>query len=82
MWWVSGALKVIDPARTRTALRAYEILPHGLTGLVATALPLVEPALGTLLVGALGLDEWLRGRTATGRPRGRAAAGQAGCGWA
>ena len=47
---VSGALKVIDPAQTRVAVTAYELLPPGLIGPVATALPLVELALGTLLV--------------------------------
>lgn len=50
---VSGALKVLDPAQTRIAVRAYELLPSGLVGPVATGLPLVELALGTLLlVGA------------------------------
>lgn len=47
---VSGALKVIDPAQTRIAVRAYEMLPPGLVGPVATVLPLVELVLGTLLV--------------------------------
>lgn len=50
---VSGALKVVDPAQTRIAVRAYELLPPDLVGPVATALPLVELVLGTLLlVGA------------------------------
>ncbi len=49
----SGALKVVDPAQTRIAVRAYELLPPDLVGPVATALPLVELTLGTLLlVGA------------------------------
>ncbi len=47
---VSGVLKVIDPAQTRVAVRAYELLPPDLVGPVATALPLVELALGALLV--------------------------------
>jgi uncharacterized membrane protein YphA (DoxX/SURF4 family) len=47
---VSGALKVIDPAQTRVAVRAYELLPPGLVGPVATTLPLMELVLGTLLV--------------------------------
>jgi uncharacterized membrane protein YphA (DoxX/SURF4 family) len=47
---VSGALKAVDPAQTRIAVRAYELLPPGLVGPVATTLPLVELALGTLLV--------------------------------
>jgi uncharacterized membrane protein YphA (DoxX/SURF4 family) len=50
---VSGELKVVDPAQTRIAVRAYELLPPDLVGPVATALPLVELVLGTLLlVGA------------------------------
>lgn len=49
----SGAIKVVDPAQTRTAVRAYELLPPDLIGPVATALPLVELVVGTLLlVGA------------------------------
>ncbi len=47
---VAGALKVVDPAQTQIAVRAYEVLPLGLVGPVATTLPLVELALGTLLV--------------------------------
>lgn len=47
---VSGTIKVIDPAQTRVAVSAYELLPPDLVGPVATALPLVELALGTLLV--------------------------------
>ncbi|MGQ0718113.1 MAG: DoxX family protein [Pseudonocardiales bacterium] len=47
---VSGALKVVDPAQTRVAVLAYEVLPPGLVGPVAIGLPLVELALGTLLV--------------------------------
>src|SRR5918998_3867457 len=46
----SGLLKVVDPAQTRIAVAAYEILPAGLVGPVATALPLVELVLATLLV--------------------------------
>ncbi len=47
---VSGVLKVVDPAHTRVAVLAYEVLPPGLVGPVAIGLPLVELALGTLLV--------------------------------
>ncbi|MGH3799565.1 MAG: DoxX family protein [Pseudonocardiaceae bacterium] len=46
----SGVLKVIDPAQTRVAVGAYQMLPAGLVGPVATVLPLAELALGTLLV--------------------------------
>jgi uncharacterized membrane protein YphA (DoxX/SURF4 family) len=46
---VSGLLKVLDPAQTRVAVLAYELLPTDLVGPVATGLPLAELALGTLL---------------------------------
>ncbi|MGH3930987.1 MAG: MauE/DoxX family redox-associated membrane protein [Pseudonocardiaceae bacterium] len=53
VWLVSGALKVVDPAQTWVAVQAYEVLPLGLVGPVAGALPLMELMLGTLLlVGA------------------------------
>src|SRR5262245_7883406 len=47
---VSGGIKVSDPAQTRVAVSAYELLPPDVVGLVATVLPLAELALGTLLV--------------------------------
>lgn len=47
---LSGALKVIDPAQTRIAVAAYELLPSGPVGPVAIVLPLAELALGTLLI--------------------------------
>lgn len=47
---VSGAVKILDPAQTRVAVTAYELLPQDLIGPVATGLPLLELALGTLLV--------------------------------
>lgn len=50
VWLVSGTLKVVDPAQTRIAVRAYEALPLGLVGPVATTLPLVELMVGTMLV--------------------------------
>jgi uncharacterized membrane protein YphA (DoxX/SURF4 family) len=47
---VSGALKVVDPAQTRVAVLAYDVLTPGLVGPVAIGLPLVELVLGTLFV--------------------------------
>lgn len=55
---VSGALKVIDPAQTRIAVRAYELLPPALIGPVATTLPLLELALGTLLLAG-AVSRWV-----------------------
>ncbi len=52
VWLVSGALKLVDPGQTYIAVQAYDVLPHGLVGVVATALPLVELLLGLgLLAG-------------------------------
>ena len=50
VWLVSGALKVADPAQTRIAVAAYQVVPGALVGPVATVLPLVELVLGPLLV--------------------------------
>lgn len=50
VWLISGALKVFDPAETEVAVDAYEVLPDGLVGPVATGLPLVELVLGTVLL--------------------------------
>ncbi|MGH3826588.1 MAG: DoxX family protein [Pseudonocardiaceae bacterium] len=47
---VSGAIKALDPAQTRVAVSAYQLLPPDLVGPVATVLPLVELALGTVLL--------------------------------
>lgn len=47
---VSGAIKAIDPGQTRVAVGAYQLLTPDLVGPVATALPLVELAVGTLLL--------------------------------
>ncbi|MGH3669060.1 MAG: MauE/DoxX family redox-associated membrane protein [Pseudonocardiaceae bacterium] len=49
----SGVLKAIDPAQTRIAVRAYELLPSALIGPVATALPLLEMAVATLLLAGV-----------------------------
>ncbi len=55
---VSGAIKAIDPAQTWVAVHAYELLPRGLVGPVAIALPLVEVVLGILLVVGV-LTRWV-----------------------
>jgi len=49
---VSGAIKAADPNGTQIAVRAYSLLPDGLVGPVAVALPWFELALALLfLVG-------------------------------
>ncbi len=50
VWLVSGALKAVDPAQTWVAVQAYQVLPLGLVGPVARALPVAELMLGTLLL--------------------------------
>ena len=75
VWLVSGGLKVADPGGTRVAVAAYEMLPDKLVDPVATGLPLVELALGTvILVGALtrlaaGVSQaWARASRSTAAP--------------
>lgn len=53
VWLVSGILKALDPRTTVVAVRAYQIFPESLVGIVAAMLPYLEIALGVLLV--LGL---------------------------
>jgi uncharacterized membrane protein YphA (DoxX/SURF4 family) len=50
---VAGALKVTSPAVSAMAVRAYQLLPYDVAGVVGVALPVVEIAAGLLLV--LGL---------------------------
>ncbi len=50
---VSGALKALDARETLVAVRAYQLLPEGLVGIVAATLPYLELAVGLLLL--LGL---------------------------
>ncbi len=53
VWLVSGAVKLADPGQTYVAVQAYDVLPHGLVGVVATALPLVEIVLGLALLAGV-----------------------------
>lgn len=50
---ISGSIKVVDPGQTYLAVKAYDILPAGLVHPVATALPLLELALGVFLLAGL-----------------------------
>ncbi len=75
VWLVSGGLKAADPGGTRLAVGANEMLPGGLVDPVATGLPLVELALGTvILVGALTRlaarvsQAWARASRSTAAP--------------
>ncbi|KAA9165490.1 DoxX family membrane protein [Amycolatopsis acidicola] len=50
VWLVSGSIKISDPGQTYLAVKAYQVFPDGLVHPVATALPLLELALGVFLL--------------------------------
>ncbi|MFP5068657.1 MauE/DoxX family redox-associated membrane protein [Pseudonocardia nantongensis] len=54
VWLVSGSLKITDPIGSAIAVGAYDVLPGEAVGLVATVLPLLELALGVLLLAGIG----------------------------
>jgi uncharacterized membrane protein YphA (DoxX/SURF4 family) len=53
VWLISGTLKIADPGQTYIAVKAYDVLPSGLVGAVATGLPLLEIVLGLLLLAGV-----------------------------
>lgn len=53
VWLVAGAIKLPDPYESITAVRAYEILPEAVVPLVGHALPIIEVAVGLLLIAGL-----------------------------
>src|SRR5215470_4393025 len=53
VWFVSGSIKLSDPGQTYLAVKAYDVLPDGMVHPIATALPLLELALGVLLLVGL-----------------------------
>ncbi|GGD16264.1 MauE/DoxX family redox-associated membrane protein [Nocardioides daphniae] len=53
VWLVAGAIKLPDPYESISAVRAYEVLPEALVPAVGYLLPVVEVAIGLLLI--LGL---------------------------
>lgn len=54
VWLVSGAVKASDLNQTYIAVQAYDLLPGGVSSVVAGALPFLELALGVLLLVGLG----------------------------
>jgi uncharacterized membrane protein YphA (DoxX/SURF4 family) len=54
VWLVSGAIKASDLNQTYIAVQAYDLLPSGVSSVVAGALPFLELALGVLLLVGLG----------------------------
>ncbi len=59
VWIVAGALKLPDPAESVRAVRAYRLLPETAVPMIGHGLPILEVALGLLLV--LGLAVRLSG---------------------
>jgi uncharacterized membrane protein YphA (DoxX/SURF4 family) len=53
VWIVAGAIKLLDPAQSVDAVRAYQLLPAGMVQPVGQLLPIVEIVVGVMLV--LGL---------------------------
>jgi len=53
VWIVAGAIKLPTPESSVTAVRAYQLLPLGTTNFIGHLLPILEIAVGALLV--LGL---------------------------
>ena len=53
VWLISGIIKAVDPRTTVVAVRAYQIFPGSLVGIIAGILPFLEIALGVLLVVGL-----------------------------
>lgn len=53
VFFVSGIVKAADPAQTKVAVRAYQLLPDSLADMVAAVLPYLEIAVGVILL--LGL---------------------------
>ncbi|HEY4993356.1 MAG TPA: MauE/DoxX family redox-associated membrane protein, partial [Nakamurella sp.] len=46
VWFVSGIAKAVDPRETVVAVRAYDLFPESLVGVIAAILPYFELALG------------------------------------
>lgn len=53
VWLTAGASKVTDLAAAGRAVNAYQVMPYEVAKVVGAALPLVEIALGLLLVAGL-----------------------------
>jgi uncharacterized membrane protein YphA (DoxX/SURF4 family) len=54
VWVVAGALKLPDPALSVRAVRAYRLLPEAAVPPVGYGLPVLEVAVGLLLIVGLG----------------------------
>ncbi len=54
IWLISGGVKLADRIGTVVAVDAYDVLPQGLVPVVASVLPVLEIALGLLLLLGIG----------------------------
>jgi uncharacterized membrane protein YphA (DoxX/SURF4 family) len=54
VWLVAGVLKLPDPAESVRAVRAYRLLPEVIVPAVGYGLPVLEVAIGLLLLLGLG----------------------------
>lgn len=53
VWLYAGAAKLLDPAQSVAAVRAYELLPGSLVQPVGQLLPVIEVVVGAMLVAGL-----------------------------
>jgi uncharacterized membrane protein YphA (DoxX/SURF4 family) len=53
VWIAAGVLKIPDPAESIRAVRNYRLLPEAVVPLIGTGLPVVEVALGLLLIAGV-----------------------------
>jgi uncharacterized membrane protein YphA (DoxX/SURF4 family) len=54
VWLVAGAGKVADPGTFAVSVKAYQVFPDEMASLVAAIVPLLEMALGLLLLFGVG----------------------------
>jgi uncharacterized membrane protein YphA (DoxX/SURF4 family) len=54
VWLIAGAQKVADPGTFAVSVKAYEVFPDDVATMVAAILPLLEVALGLLLLFGVG----------------------------
>ena len=55
VWLVSGWQKLADPVTTKQSVAAYELFSRDVSDLIGTALPVVEIALGVMLLAGIFL---------------------------
>lgn len=53
VFFISGFVKAADPAQTRVAVKAYQLLPENIAEMVAAVLPYLEIATGVILLVGL-----------------------------